>query len=500
MDLEKKNALPEQEETVSAEEMAVQEPEEEAVLTEAAFDGEEVLEETEEDSEEEYEEDSEEDFEEDSEEEAEEELDFDTLAFGEKADKKAKKKEKAPKPEKKKGKGLPVWATICISVLSVAVIVLGTLFAMDYYKNKSPFKSYTGSEKKLIAAQNKVVATAGEYELTNAELQVYYWISVYSFLEENSYYLSYLGLDYTQDLATQQCYFDETKSWQEYFIGGALSAWHQYIVLYDAAKNEGFKLSEDEQEYLDSLKTTMDEQAKNYGFQDGADMVKSEMGAGATWDAYAKYSNETFMGMGYYNSFAENLEVTEDEILAYYENNKQLFDDNGITKEETDRAWSGVRHILITPVTEDADGNTIETETAWATALEKAEDILALYKKNANGKIDEDAFAALVKDNTDDTGSKDNGGLYEQFFEGEMVEEFEAWSFDADRQYGDTDIVKTTYGYHIMFYVGGEAAWRYYSDASIRSEKCTELLDGLKEATPLETNYKNVLIGQVDLG
>ena len=358
----------------------------------------------------------------------------------------------AAEPKKKNKKPLPVWATICIAVLSVAVIVLGSLFAVDYFKNKSPFKSYTGTEKKLIAAQNKVVATAGEYELTNAELQVYYWIYVHNFLSENSYYLSYLGLDHTKDFATQKCYFDETKSWQEYFLENALSAWHQYIILYGDAEKNGYELPESEKAYLENLKETMDAQAKQYGFADGADMVKNEMGAGASWDAYMKYSKETFIGMGYYSKFMEDVKVTEEDIAKHYADNAQEYEDNKIALKDEAYCVS-VRHILIQPVTKDADGNTIDTDTAWETCRQEAQAILDDYLKA--GKIDEEAFAALAKEKTTDTGSKDTGGLYEDFCRGKMVAEFEAWSFDASRKYGDTGLVKTTYGYHIMFFVEG---------------------------------------------
>ena len=358
----------------------------------------------------------------------------------------------AAEPKKKNKKPLPVWATICIAVLSVAVVVLGSLFAVDYFKNKSPFKSYTGTEKKLIAAQNKVVATAGEYELTNAELQVYYWIYVHNFLDENSYYLSYLGLDHTKDFATQKCYFDETKSWQEYFLENALSAWHQYVVLYDAAGKAGYALPKEEKEYLDNLKATMDEQAKKHGFKDGEEMVQKEMGIGATWDAYVKYSNETFIGMGYYSSFADDIKITEEDIAKHYAENTKKYEENKIAMKDQPYCVS-VRHILIQPVTKDADGNTIDTDTAWETCRQEAQAILDDYLKA--GKIDEEAFAALAKEKTTDTGSKDTGGLYEDFCRGKMVAEFEAWSFDASRKYGDTGLVKTTYGYHIMFFVEG---------------------------------------------
>lgn len=40
---------------------------------------------------------------------------------------------------------------------------------------------------------------------------------------------------------------------------------------------------------------------------------------------------------------------------------------------------------------------------------------------------------------------------------GQMVQEFEDWCF-ADHKVGDTGIVKTTYGYHVMYFVGTEQA------------------------------------------
>ena len=35
-----------------------------------------------------------------------------------------------------------------------------------------------------------------------------------------------------------------------------------------------------------------------------------------------------------------------------------------------------------------------------------------------------------------------------------MVDTFNDWIFDASRQPGDTGIVETTYGYHVMYFVG----------------------------------------------
>ena len=38
-----------------------------------------------------------------------------------------------------------------------------------------------------------------------------------------------------------------------------------------------------------------------------------------------------------------------------------------------------------------------------------------------------------------------------------MVSEFDEWIFDKERKSGDTGIVKSDYGYHIMYYVGNKS-------------------------------------------
>ena len=43
------------------------------------------------------------------------------------------------------------------------------------------------------------------------------------------------------------------------------------------------------------------------------------------------------------------------------------------------------------------------------------------------------------------------------------------WCFDSERQIGDVDIVRTDYGYHIVYFDGnGEEIWRYGCESSLR--------------------------------
>ena len=123
---------------------------------------------------------------------------------------------------------------------------------------------------------------------------------------------------------------------------------------------------------------------------------------------------------------------------------------------------SDVRHILIQFPEKNTDGTATEVkdekgnkktnitaETKKATK-EKAQAILDEYLKNPT----EDNFVKLVKEKTEDPGSKETGGLYEGVMnDGKYVKAFTDWSIDAARKPGDTGIVETEYGYHIMYYV-----------------------------------------------
>ena len=58
-------------------------------------------------------------------------------------------------------------------------------------------------------------------------------------------------------------------------------------------------------------------------------------------------------------------------------------------------------------------------------------------------------FAELAKQYTEDPGSKETGGLYENFPRGRMVKPFEDAAFNLEIG-SISDIVETTYGYHIL--------------------------------------------------
>ena len=73
----------------------------------------------------------------------------------------------------------------------------------------------------------------------------------------------------------------------------------------------------------------------------------------------------------------------------------------------------------------------------------KAQEIL----NRAKGGED---FAKLAKENSDDPGSKDNGGLYPNVTKGKMMPEFETAALALEPGQISPDLVETPYGYHII--------------------------------------------------
>ena len=151
---------------------------------------------------------------------------------------------------------------------------------------------------------------------------------------------------------------------------------------------------------------------------------------------------------------------------------------NGVNDNKTEMI--NVRHILVSfDGDKDEDGN--YTEEAKAATLEKAEDLLNQWK---SGDATEESFAELANANSTDTGSNTNGGLYENVYPGQMVEAFNDWCFDADRKAGDTGIVETTYGYHVMYFVGttGQTYRDYQIESSLRTTDMDTWFDNLVES------------------
>ncbi len=153
-----------------------------------------------------------------------------------------------------------------------------------------------------------------------------------------------------------------------------------------------------------------------------------------------------------------------------------------------------VRHILVGFENGTYDQNTqttVYSAEEKARAKAKAEDLLNTW---SSGKATETTFAALVEENSTDTGSVENGGLYEDVYPGQMVTNFNDWCFAEGRKAGDTGIVESDYGYHVMYFSGNsETLYRdFLIENALVSQDVNEWYASLVEAmtvNKLNTKY-----------
>ena len=115
---------------------------------------------------------------------------------------------------------------------------------------------------------------------------------------------------------------------------------------------------------------------------------------------------------------------------------------------------------------------------------EKANELLQQYN---DGEQTEDAFAALAVANSTDSNAS-SGGLYTDIYRGQTVSEFEDWCFDPSRQAGDTGIVQTSYGYHVMYFVSTNENpyWYVQAETSLKSSAYNEWYAAITDGVEAE--------------
>lgn len=192
------------------------------------------------------------------------------------------------------------------------------------------------------------------------------------------------------------------------------------------------------------------------------------------------------------NKVGSTTTVTSDQYGAVYVVLKE-----SEPAPNTDETYT-VRHILIMPYSVDKNGK--ETDAAdpakasadqWKNAEQKANKVYEEFKKTDKSEYQ---FALLAEKYSKDPGSISSGGqgsyggIYYKTSLGTMVKEFEKWATDKSRKYGDTAIVKTEYGYHIMYFVNDEPDYIMDCMTAVSVDEENALVDKYK----VEANKRGV--------
>lgn len=147
------------------------------------------------------------------------------------------------------------------------------------------------------------------------------------------------------------------------------------------------------------------------------------------------------------------------------------------------RPVGNVRHLLVKfeGGTTGENNVTIYSDEEKAAAKAEADGYLKTWQ---SGDATEESFIELVKKHSDDT-SASTGGLFENITPvSQYVTNFLNWSIDETRKAGDTAVIETEYGYHVMYYVGAsELNYRdYMIAADMQAEDLMEWYTNLTDA------------------
>lgn len=436
-----------------------------------------------------------------------------------------------------------------------------------------------------IFQRNQTAVTVDGEKYTVAQVSYYYG-------QVCNQYASIFGQEYLQNLKTQEYGENGFDTWNDYFKDEAVENLKFVHAAKTAAKAAGVTLDSGDQADVQANIDSMKEAASNAGYSYSS-YVKAVFGATMTTAVFEKCVEEQFLASKYVDQYVEeNFVYTDDEIEAYYQENKDSYD-------LVDCAYAVVSGMPETLT--DADGNTIEAteeekEAAMSAAKATAEEILAAYQaggdleqlasdygasystttpgassncgmwlfdesrqpgdadvveneagsnyyvavfnsRERNDFLDynvrhilvtadnldladgeeaadeqisakaseilaswdgtEDGFAKLANEYSQDGGSNTTGGLYENVNKGDMIAAFEDWCYEPGRRSGDTGIVQSDYGYHIMYFVGYGSTpyWYHACEEAMRTNDANAWQDSLSVGVSAETNkngMKNV--------
>ena len=286
--------------------------------------------------------------------------------------------------------------------------------------------------------------TIGEHKLNCVEMNYYYRYAISAYLQNyggsvDTVY-SLFGVNLAASLDQQQ-YYDENRTWADYFQEQAIDLAVSDYTMYDLAVAEGYTLTAEEQDALADEYLLIEGNAATAGFTDMDEFVRAYYGNGSTYESYKAFINRNALAESYRASKVENFPVTEEKIAEY--NKEHYVEFTGFTY-----------NYYTLPYTSFLTGGTENTETGETTyseeenkAAEEAAKAAAESLKSATTAEELDAAIANLSINKDlekkPTSTAQNGVLYES-----VPEEYRAWVSAEDRKAGDAEVfdrVTTSY-------------------------------------------------------
>ena len=329
------------------------------------------------------------------------------------------------------------------------------------------------------------ILTVGDVNFTVVEFEYFFNTEVTDYSNAMWQFMGVEGQEhmvFDRDLPLSAQTHEETGgTWTEYFEQRAIDTMTNLAVVYTAAREVGFTISEEHFENIDAEVARYEESAEMFeiplelmlqhllGYAITEEIFRSILEFVETANAFSEYMRTTFI-------------FTTEQKRQYFNENREdlgFFDDG-------DYYTTTFRHILIMPDEVNFwdfdlgmdDPEYIElSERAAAEATVRAEEV---WDRFVGLGSTEAALIQLVEEgHSDDTAPE---GLYENIakahFNGvdlsamQVVIELQEWLFYEGREIGDVEMVRTAdFGYHIMYFLGyGDKFFEIVAEDGLRTQ------------------------------
>lgn len=383
-------------------------------------------------------------------------------------DRKMEKRKKEEEKERRSWKRFKIVSIVILAAVAVSIVFsIGTSF----------YNRYT--------VLNQTYFQVGDHDITRLEYN-YYFNNVYSnYLSMYGSYVSMMGLDTTVDLDEQTYPGNENMTWKDYFDQSAVEQIQQIKAMADEARENGFEY--DSSEDMASYETEIAAQAESASVSE-SEYYTLMYGDYATPSRIETFVEENLLASAYYNHLVEENQPADDEITAYYEENKNSYDtvtyrsfyfevdtsageETGSEETTAAETTTAAEETTVEETTLDTAEETAEETTAEETTAAEEETETETASEEETGMTDEEIAAAMdelkvqademaarleagedfedlcveyaSEDQKENYGGEEDGSLTEEGSYYGAPSVAADWLFDESRQEGDITVLES---------------------------------------------------------
>lgn len=383
-------------------------------------------------------------------------------------DRRMEKRKKEEEKERRSWKRFKIVSIVILAAVAVSIVFsIGTSF----------YNRYT--------VLNQTYFQVGDHDITRLEYN-YYFNNVYSnYLSMYGSYVSMMGLDTTVDLDEQTYPGNENMTWKDYFDQSAVEQIQQIKAMADEARENGFEY--DSSEDMASYETEIAAQAESASVSE-SEYYALMYGDYATPSRIETFVEENLLASAYYNHLVEENQPADDEITAYYEENKNSYDtvtyrsfyfevdtsageETGSEETTAVETTTAAEETTVEETTLDTAEETAEETTAEETTAAEEETETETASEEETGMTDEEIAAAMdelkvqademaarleagedfedlcveyaSEDQKENYGGEEDGSLTEEGSYYGAPSVAADWLFDESRQEGDITVLES---------------------------------------------------------